>query len=63
MKVAVVVLVGVKTVVSASGSGTVNPVETITNGSKRKLAVLTGWPYYQGRFKFHDLRAVMTTDN
>ena len=27
---------------------------------KNKLAVLVGWPYYQGRLKFHDLRAVMT---
>ena len=25
-----------------------------------KLAVFTGWPYYPGRLKFHDLRAVMT---
>ena len=24
------------------------------------LAVLTGWPYYRGRLKFHDLRAVTT---
>ena len=22
--------------------------------------ILTGWPYYQGRLKFHDLRVVMT---
>ena len=36
-----------------------NPVNTVTNGSK-KLAVLTGWPYFQGCLKFHDLRAVMT---
>ena len=36
-----------------------NPVDTVTNGPK-KLAILTGWPYYQGRLKFHDLRAVMT---
>ena len=28
---------------------------------KKKLAVLTGWPYYQGRLKSqYDLRAVMT---
>ena len=26
----------------------------------KNLAVLTGWPYYQGRLKFHNLRAVMT---
>ena len=26
----------------------------------KNLAVLTGWPYYQGRLKFHDLRAVIT---
>ena len=24
------------------------------------LAVLTGWPYYRGRLKFHDSRAIMT---
>ena len=36
-----------------------NPVNTVTDGSK-KLGVLTGWLYYQGRLKFHDLRAVMT---
>ena len=36
-----------------------NPVNTVTSGPK-KLAVLTGWPYYQGRLKFHDLRVVMT---
>ena len=35
-----------------------NPVNTVTGGPK-KLAVLTGWPYYQGRLKFHDLRVVM----
>ena len=28
--------------------------------SQKHLAVLTGWPYYRGRLKFHDLRAVMT---
>ena len=28
--------------------------------SPKRLAVLTGWPYYRGRVKFHDLRAVMT---
>ena len=27
---------------------------------QNNLAVLTGWPYYWGRIKFHDLRAVMT---
>ena len=32
---------------------------TFTNGPK-KLAVLTEWPYYQGKLKFHDLRAVIT---
>ena len=26
----------------------------------KKLAVRAGWPYYQGRPKFHDLRAIMT---
>ena len=26
----------------------------------KKLAVLTGWPYYWGRVKVHDLRAVTT---
>ena len=26
----------------------------------KNLAVLTGWPYYRGRLKFHDLRAVIT---
>ena len=36
-----------------------NPVDTVTNKPKN-LAVLTGWPYYWGRIKFHDLRAVMT---
>ena len=36
-----------------------DPVNTVTNGPKR-LARLMGWPYYQGRLKFHDLRAVMT---
>ena len=24
----------------------------------KKLAILTGWPYYQGRVKFHDFRVV-----
>ena len=27
---------------------------------KKKLAVLTGWPYYRGRLEFHGLRAVLT---
>ena len=36
-----------------------NPFNTVTNGSKN-LAVLTPWPYYRGRLKFHDLTAVMT---
>ena len=36
-----------------------NPFNTVTNGSKN-LAVLTAWPYYRGRLKFHDLTAVMT---
>ena len=27
---------------------------------KKNLAVLLGWLYYQGRLKFHDLRALMT---
>ena len=36
-----------------------NPVNTVTSGLK-KLAVLTGWPYYQGMLKIHDLRVVMT---
>ena len=27
---------------------------------QKNLAVLMGWPYYRGRLKFHDLRAVMT---
>ena len=27
---------------------------------QKNLAVLTGWPYYRGRLKFHDLRAIMT---
>ena len=27
---------------------------------QKNLAVLTGWPYYWGRLKFHDLRAGMT---
>ena len=31
----------------------------VTN-SKKNLAVLVGWPYYQGRLKFHDLWAIMT---
>ena len=26
----------------------------------KNLPVLTGWPYYRGRLKFHALRAVMT---
>ena len=26
----------------------------------KKLAVRTGWPYYQSRPKFRDLRAIMT---
>ena len=31
-------------------------------GKKKKKAVLPvkGWRYYQGKLKFHDLRAVMT---
>ena len=36
-----------------------NPVNTVTSGPK-KLAVLTGWPYYQGRLKFHDLKVLRT---
>ena len=28
--------------------------------SQKNLAVLMGWPYYWGRLKFHDLRAVMS---
>ena len=36
-----------------------NTVNTVTNGPK-KLAVLTGWPYYRDRLKFHDLMAEMT---
>ena len=31
-----------------------NPVNMVTNGLKKI------WPYYRGRLKFHDLRAVMT---
>ena len=27
---------------------------------QKHLAVLTGWLYYQGTLKFHDLRAIMT---
>ena len=27
---------------------------------QKNLAVLTGWPYYLGRLKFHDLRAIMS---
>ena len=27
---------------------------------QKNLAELTGWSYYQGRLKFHDLRALMT---
>ena len=27
---------------------------------QKNLTVLTGWPYYRGRLKFHDLRAGMT---
>ena len=27
---------------------------------QKNLALLTGWLYYQGRLKFHDLRAIMT---
>ena len=27
---------------------------------KKNLSVLTGWPYYQGRLQFHDLRAIMS---
>ena len=27
---------------------------------QKNLAVLTGWPYYRGRLKFHDLRAIMS---
>ena len=30
----------------------------ITNGSK-KFSCINGWPYYRGRLKFHDLRAIM----
>ena len=26
--------------------------------SKKSLAILTGWPYYWGRLKFHDSRAL-----
>ena len=32
-----------------------NPVNMVTN-----RPVLTGWPHYQGRLKFNDLRSVMT---
>ena len=31
-----------------------NPVNKVSNGSKQN------WPYYRGRLKFHDLRAIMT---
>ena len=27
---------------------------------QKHLAILTGWPYYRGRLKVHDLRVVMT---
>ena len=27
---------------------------------QKNLAVLTGWPYYRGRLKFHYLRAIMS---
>ena len=27
---------------------------------QKNLAILTGWSYYRGRLKFHDLRALMT---
>ena len=27
---------------------------------QKNLAVLTGWHYYRGRLKFHDLRAIMS---
>ena len=27
---------------------------------QKNLAVLTWWPYYQGRLKFHELRSEMT---
>ena len=39
-----------------------NPVNTVTNGSKKfgRVKTINGWQYYQGRLKFHDLRAVMT---
>ena len=32
-----------------------NPVNMVTN-----RPVVTGWPYYQGRLKFNDLRSIMT---
>ena len=39
-----------------------NPVNTVTNGSKKfgRVKTINGCQYYQGRLKFHDLRAVMT---
>ena len=36
-----------------------NSINTVTNGSNH-LAILTGWSYYRGRLKLHDLRVVMT---
>ena len=36
-----------------------NPVNTVTNRPK-DLAVSSGWSYYRGRLKFHDLMAVVT---
>ena len=57
MVVAVVVLVVVKTAVVVVQW---NPVNKVTNGSKKKMAILTWWPYYRDRLKFHDLRAVMS---
>ena len=27
---------------------------------QNELGVVSGWPYYRGRLKYHDLRAVMT---
>ena len=29
-------------------------------GQKKLAVLLTEWPYYQGKLKFHDLRAVIT---
>ena len=29
----------------------------------QSLAVLTGWPYYRGKLKFHDLKAVIHLDS